>query len=77
LSDVLVDSINPTSGNTMMIDVPAVDQLFTGNCRPPWGLRSRRRIRDYCSAGPSSVRYITATWAYPAEEYFRLSQLLR
>jgi hypothetical protein len=39
--------------------------------------RSRRRIRDYRSAGPSSVRYIAATWAYPAEEYFRLSQLLR
>jgi hypothetical protein len=78
LSDALVNSINPTSGNTMMIDDPAVNQLFAGKPRPRWGLRARDvGSRDYCSAGPSSVRYIAATWAYPAEEYFRLSQLLR
>jgi hypothetical protein len=78
LSDVLVDSINPTSVNTMMIIDPADNQFFVGKRRPPWGAtRSRRRIRGYGSAGPSSVRYIAATWAYPVEEYFRLSQLLR
>jgi hypothetical protein len=74
----------------MMINDPADNQLLrwaetgakqddaleasTAMQRPDGGLPGSG---DYCWAGPSSVRYIAAAWAYPAEEYFRLSQLLR
>ena len=65
---------SPIAKRPHTVGVGTTDPLaHEGNTAAGCGTRSR----SYCSAGLSSVRYIAVTWAYPDEEYFRLSQLLR